>query len=108
VLLVKLAYVKAPERTYDGCRVIKLEVTRLWFRARLPIEERAERAEDRLIGLLKSIDSANKVGNACPGVSADCILSDKLNKPVSVRRIGVAICDLPSAASRPEGGWPSD
>jgi hypothetical protein len=108
VLLVRLEYVKAPERTYDGCRVIKLEVARLWFRARLPIEERAERAEDRLIGLLKSIDSANKVGSACQGVSVDRVISDELNIPVSVRRIGVAICDLPSAASRPEGGWPSD
>jgi hypothetical protein len=88
--------------------VIKLEVTRLWFRARLPIEERAERAEDRLIGLLKSIDSANKVGNACQRVSANCILSDELKIPVSVLRIGVAVCDLPFAASRPEAGWPSD
>ena len=49
---------------YEVFRVSKVEVAFLRFRVKLPMEDKADRAEDRLMGLLKSIDSANSFGNA--------------------------------------------
>jgi hypothetical protein len=50
--------------TYEVRRVSKVEVAFFRFRVKLPMEDSADRAEDRLMGLLKSIDSANSFGNA--------------------------------------------
>ena len=49
---------------YEVFRVSKVDAAFLRFRVKLPMEDKADSAEDRLMGLLKSIDSANSFGNA--------------------------------------------
>jgi hypothetical protein len=81
-----------------------VEVAFLRFRVKLPMEDKADRAEDRLIGLLKSIDSANSFGNAwCK--SADWRYWRGVGLPASERHMVAAGSDLPSGASRLAGGW---
>jgi len=50
--------------TNDVFRVINVEAAFLRLRVRLPMDDKADKAEDRLIGFLKSMDSAKSFGKA--------------------------------------------